>query len=358
MVLAVAALLGSCTQEGDGIFEQVVSQGASSSYRIRQFIGNTTETDSLGAIVDNYYFIEEEGLFKNGANIRPGNYSAGCMDGRTIYLYNGADAKIYQYDVDTGEYGQKIIGGDSNRTFGRITQSGFLVETTKDSSSDVTAVAIWDIERDSQVPGFTTDILSKYSSILSSDDSILVEVYGVKGSVEGNAYYLYDRSSGSFGLVSGISGKLMGAFQKVSDDKYYTIYTRDETKVYSALWTIRRSDGAFSAESTSTAPNYLLRESSQSPSFYDADLDGGTVVFRSASKYETFSSALTDSPVYPVYAEKDSGYVSGIYASDMELMNIRKKDGASDDTFVFAFYKYGLFLVTPSGNSTPIQLKW
>ena len=346
LILLIGMLVASsCTMEGDGIFEQVVSQGASSSYRIKQYLGNMAEDTT-----DVYYFIEENGLYRNGSNVYPGNFSTGYMKGADIYLYDNKTAHIVTFNTSS-----KTTSSDfGTRTFNKITDYGYAIETEKAENGKVSAVAIWDLDTKSVIPNFTSDTLSKFSSCMSSEDSIIVEIYDKEGYIAGNSYYLYDRASGSFGKVNNLSGMVIGAFQKVNNDIYYVVFTRNDSKMYSVAYKIASSGTDFNAKAVRNL-NYLLRDSSQSASFYDEAIGKGSVVIRSASKYEVLSKASTDTPSY---SEKDSGYAAGIYANDMELMNIRRKTGTSDDTFVFAFYKYGLFLVTPSTNAIPVQIKW
>ncbi len=345
--------ISSCTDNGnEGIFEQIVNSSSSSTYRIKQYLGSTTS--------GTFFFVEENGLYKNGRNVYPGNFSSGYMTGTNLYLYNGRDAGIYFCEDVTADTIQLTpFLSDTSKTFNKLTQDGFAVETTRTSTGRTRVVDIWDLDNKTVISPLTnlfeitSNTSSHYASILSSEGALLIEFNNEDGDIEDNYHFLYDSETGNFSFVSNLEGKLIGAFQKVNKDLFFAVYSRSDSKDIHQLYKIVTSGSDYKADYTGKTTNSLPKYGFQAPSVYNKDFKDGSIVIRSVSRYEVFNTESYS------YSEADTGFAEGICAGDMELMNILPYKPAEDlNRYIFAFYKYGLFEVDISADKMIRQIKF
>lgn len=338
ILLLVIFIAVSCTQDAtDGLFAQVVTQSISASFTIKQYLGNSGE---------DFYYIEINGLNKNGTTLVRGNFEYGYMDptSKDIYLLKHADSKIYKYT------GSSQLTPISDVTFSMITNDGFSVAAKKIDGIS-TIVNIYSLSSGSLTPIISADdikINGKYiSEVFSSEQSLMVSVCNSsdrkKVKISDTEYYMFNGSS--FDKISGdINGKQIGIFQKVDDGVFYTVVTRSDSGSIRNFYKISSN----SATKVLASCNYLPKDGQLNPSFYDNTTE--QLIFRSSSHYEIVKAPVGN----PVHTSTQSLFSAGIYASDMQLVNVKKKDGA--EKYIFAFYSHGVFEVDLVNNTIPVQI--
>ena len=339
--LAVLCLLTliSCTQDAtEGIFAQVVTQGSSAKYKIKQYID---------CIDGNHFFIEVGGLYKNASCIKKGNFYESYLseDKKDLYLLDSTGT-ITKYG---GNDFANPANTDYKMKFQKLTANGYAV-----AAENSTISGIYKIDSGSLKPVIKSGTINEapITNILWSGNTILVQTNDSdKDYPEFSAIktYFYDTDKKEFKEIKSAAGRLILGFQK-ADSEYILLECDDDSNYRYRKLTVN-GDTVTCDVISSTAASIPQSNVSQTPSFYDSRRKA--VIFRCASYFDKIDLA-SSSPV--LTAGISGGFATNIHTNTMEVVNMKVID--DEGNVIIAFYKYGLFKANADNNPSTAEVKF
>ncbi len=309
LISMVVPFLISCTQDAtEGIYAQVVTQGASAKYRIKGYIKYDKDEKA-------HYFLEEGGVYKNSKCIIPGNFIYAADSYDNLYLL-GSDGKISKYSFD----GTSKSFENGDKVFGKLTPNGFALSKEK---------KVYKVSGNESLEEVSTDSLQddKIIYILWSEDKVLVQMQK-EGKINYDEIKTYLLNENTFTEISGLNKVQVLGFQKAGEKFYFL--TLDSEDNYSYYYS---DDNCSSVKEIKKTPSTPASNVNQTPSYYDNE--NSIVVFRCGSYYDKISVENNTATV-----GISGGFASNIHTNTMEVVRMYPLE---DGDVIIAFNKYGLF---------------
>lgn len=327
LIAFIVPLMISCTQDAsDGIFAQVVTQGSSAKYKIRQYI-------HYNSIKNKHYFLEEGGVYENARCIIPGSYTESFYDNGTIYLL-ASENKIISYDLVNHSKIKEFTGN-----FGDLTPNGFILERKNSKNTGLSKISGTDLKTYSSftsLPGSVTNMLWAGDTVLLQTKSPNLEYFILIGE--------------EFEKIENLKNLQVIGFQESTPNNYYVMTYDDNNYRYCKVETkVETSGTSITCETIGSAsvPGYHV---TQAPSYYDAK--NKTVVFRCQDYYDEIS--ISDNTVKTGI---QGGFASNIHTNTMEVVSMVPLND-TEGNVIIAFYKYGLYKANIKNNPATAEISF
>ncbi len=319
----------SCTQDAsEGIFAQVVTQGSSAKYKIKQFI----HYDSSGK---DYYFLEVGGVYKNSECIIPGSFSEA--------FYESSSKNLYLLDINGNIKKYRLNNPNSvletKPGFAKLTPNGYALEAHNSNITNLYKVS------DSYTS--YTNLPKDVIRMLWAGDTVLLQT-NKNDDYDGISTFILSRTEFKKITVNSTKKVQIIGFQSTSStDKFY-ILTCDENSNYE-YYKISKNDTEYvcSFLDEASTPAYNV---TQAPSYYDSV--NNVAVFRCASYYDEINASDDK-----VTSGISGGFASSIHTDTMEVVSMVP---VNDDkgSAVIAFYKYGLYKANVNNSPSTEEIKF
>lgn len=317
----------SCTQDAsEGIYAQVVTQGSSAKYKIKQFIHYDSASEK-------YYFLEVGGVYKNAQCIIPGNFSEAFYDNNSLYVLD-KNGNINKYNLNNLKEISETKSG-----FAKLTPNGYALEAHNSNVTNLYKISSGNFTTGTDFTGLP----NKFFRMLWAGDTVLVQ-RNIIDDYSGIKTFIL--SGSSFKEITGLGNKQVLGFQNTSStDKYYVLTCDNDGNYGYYKINADGSECVFLDEASTPAYNVT-----QAPSYYDNVND--VAVFRCASYYDEID-ASTDSVTTGI----SGGFASSIHTDTMEVVSMVP---TNDDkgSAVIAFYKYGLFKANIKNSPSTLEIKF